>query len=141
MTDKDYFSQDILEDAISERQKARAEKRAPLITKKQQAESEEKKQAKEENRKKRKKFLFVVIAALLIIVTAFGNKVYRIYQLSKEKEAAEAKLASINYNIGKLEEELTRIKNPEYIEHQARNQLRMIYPGEILYIILENQNK
>lgn len=139
MVDKEYFTQDILEDAISENQKARAQRRAPLIEKKQRAQSKEKQQAKEENRNKRKKFLFIVLAALLVIAAVFGNKLYRIYKLSKEKAQAQEKLAEINYNIGKLEEELTRIKNPEYIEHQARNQLRMIYPGEILYIILENQ--
>lgn len=139
MVDKDYFPQDILEDAISENQKARAERRAPLIEKKQQSQSKEKKQVKEDNKKKRKKFLFITFAALLIIVAVFGNKVYTIYRLSQEKAAAEKKLAEINYDIGKLQEELTRIKNPEYIEHQARNQLRMIYPGEVLYIILDNQ--
>lgn len=139
--DKDYFPQDILEDAISEKQKARAEKRAPLKSKREKEKSEEKRQAREENRKKRRKFLIIALAALIAVVAVFGGKIYKIYELSKEKESAENKLAEIDYNIGKLEEELKRIKNPEYIEHQARNQLRMIYPGEILYIILDNQNK
>ena len=35
----------------------------------------------------------------------------------------------------KLEEELNHVMDPKYIEQQARTQLRMIYPGEILYVL------
>lgn len=139
MDQKDYFSQDILEDALSEKQKERRQKRAELKTKKEIA--AEKKLAAEENRKKRRKFLLMAVAALVIIAAIFGNSFYQIYQLSKEKEAAEKRLLEINYTIGRLEDELSRIKSPEYIEQQARNQLRMIYPGERLYIILNSHDK
>ena len=139
MEQKDYFSQDILEDALTEKQKERRQKRAELKSKKEIA--AEKKQASEENRKKRRKFLLMAVAALIIIAAVFGNRVYNILMLSKEKAEAEQRLLEINYTIGRLEDELSRIKSPEYIEQQARNQLRMIYPGERLYIILEGLKK
>jgi len=35
----------------------------------------------------------------------------------------------------KLIRELENVNNPEYIEQQARSQLRLVMPGEVLYIL------
>lgn len=136
---KDYFSQDILDDALSEKQKERREKRAEL-KKKKEIEAE-KQQAASENRKKRGKFFALVLAGLLIVMALFGRNFIQIYNLRREKAQAQEKLALINQNIEKLQDELSRVTSPEYIEQQARNRLRMIYPGEILYVILNSEAK
>ena len=39
-----------------------------------------------------------------------------------------------------LQEELKNVNDLDYIEEQARNQLKLIKPGEILYI-LENEGE
>ncbi len=38
----------------------------------------------------------------------------------------------------RLERIYSQVNSPEYIEQQARQQLRMIRPGEILYVLPEN---
>ena len=136
---KDYFSQDILDDALSEKQKERRLKRAEL-KKKKEIEAE-KQQAAAENRKKRARFFALVLAGLLIVLALFGKSFVQIYNLRQEKQLAQEKLDGINRNIEKLQEELSRVTSPEYIEQQARNRLRMIYPGEVLYVILNNDKK
>ena len=40
-----------------------------------------------------------------------------------------------------LEEELTRVDETDYIEQQAREQLHMIKPGEILYLLPAHDDK
>jgi cell division protein FtsB len=40
-----------------------------------------------------------------------------------------------------LEEELTQVDETDYIEQQAREQLHMIKPGEILYLLPDHDDK
>jgi len=135
---KDYFEQDILDDALSERQKERKQARAPKLKKKEL--EAEKAEASEQNKKKRRKFFFIVVIVLAIIVALFGKSFWQIYELKKEKAEAEAKLDGINDDIGRLEEELKRVSDPEYIMQEARNRLRMILPGEKLYVVRKSED-
>lgn len=134
---QDPFKQDILDDALTARQLERKKKREPVKERKAQKEARQK--IAEENRTKRNRFAAVVFAALFVLAIIFGKDIKQIIDLTKQKNAAQAQLDSINSRIAQLEDELSRIKSPEYIEQQARNQLRMIYPGEILYVILEDK--
>ena len=49
----------------------------------------------------------------------------------------EQKLEELEESINRLNEELQRVTSDEYIEQQAREQLKMIYPGETLYVVTE----
>jgi len=132
---KDIFSDDILNDAISanqlERKKAREEK-----YRKRDREAE-KRAIAAENFKKRSKFYVVALIVFILAGAIFGKSFIQIRELQKQKEEAQAKLDELNVKIEKLQDELTRVTSPEYIEQQARNQLRMIYPGETLYVIMD----
>ena len=86
--------------------------------------------------KKRRKIMFIAIAVLLVAGFVFGRAVYRISELKKEKAQAEAKLEALQEKLDQLEDELTRVTSDEYIEQQARTHLRMIYPGETVYIVV-----
>lgn len=134
---KDYFGDDILRDAISTQQQERNEKRQKLREKRLR--DAEKAKVAAENRRTRGKVLLVIAVVGAVLVLMFGRSVYQITQLQKEKDAQAAKLAELQYNIDRLNEELTRVTSDEYIEQQARKQLRMIYPGELLYIVNPKQ--
>jgi len=134
LTDK-YFKDDILDDAISTHQQERQEKRAKLREKK--VREEEKAKVSAANRKSRRKFIFIAVAVCIFLAGLFGRNTYQIIQLSKEKKAQEQKLLELEESINRLNEELTRVTSDEYIEQQAREQLRMIYPGETLYVVTE----
>ena len=132
--DQDYFKEDILENAITQKQLERKERRESLRVKKE--EQEKKAAAAAEKVKKRRKLLLVVIAAVLVAGFVFGRAVYKIVELKKEKAQAEARLEELQEKLSQLEDELTRVTSDEYIEQQARTHLRMIYPGETVYIVV-----
>ena len=132
--DQDYFKEDILENAITQKQLERKERRESLRVKKE--EQEKKAAAAAEKAKKRRKLLLVVIAAVLVAGFVFGRAVYKIVELKKEKAQAEARLEELQEKLSQLEDELTRVTSDEYIEQQARTHLRMIYPGETVYIVV-----
>ena len=131
---QDLFKEDILENAITQKQLERKERRESLRVKK---EEQERKQAEAAAKaKKRRKIMLVAIAVVLVAGFIFGRAVYRISELKKEKAQAEAKLEALQEKLDQLEDELTRVTSDEYIEQQARTHLRMIYPGETLYIVV-----
>ncbi len=133
----DPFKQDILDDALTAKQLERKKKREPV--KERKAQKEARRKIAEENRTKRNSFAAVIFAVLVVLAIIFGKDFKQIVNLTKQKKQAQAQLDAINSKIAQLEDELSRIKSPEYIEQQARSQLRMIYPGEILYVILEDK--
>ena len=134
MSDK-LFDDDILDERVSSHQLERSERRAKLREKK--LKSEEKAKVAEENKKSRRKVLLIAVLVLIVLAALFGRNTYQIVQLSKEKKAQEQKLEELEESINRLNEELNRVTSDEYIEQQAREQLKMIYPGETLYVVTE----
>ncbi len=130
----DYFKEDILENAISARQRERRKRREAQIRRK---EAQEKRSAEAAVKARRRRRLF--FAAVIVVVLAgilVGRTIVDIIRLQKEKAEAETKLEDLRIRIELLENELTRVTSDEYIEQQARTHLKMIYPGETLYIVV-----
>ena len=75
--------------------------------------------------------MVVVVAAGFLV----GRSIVDIIRLRREKAEAEARLEALKVRIELLESELQRVTSDEYIEQQARSQVRMIFPGETLYIV------
>lgn len=78
--------------------------------------------------------LFGILAALAAIALVARSAVL-VLDLEAEKKEAQAKLDAVTKNRDQLQEELESVYSAEYVEQEARSELRMIYPGEILYII------
>ncbi|MBK5245814.1 MAG: cell division protein FtsL [Peptostreptococcaceae bacterium] len=74
----------------------------------------------------------VIIALIVIVIYAYNVIAVEMYQSQVETENQQLLQQKI-----KLEEELKNVRDPKYVEQQARTQLRMIFPGEILYILPE----
>ena len=132
--ERDYFKEDILENAISQRQRERKERRELQRNKK--ALQDQKAVIAAQKAKRRRRILLAAIVALVIAAIFVGRSVYRLTELRREKAEAEARLAEIQEKIERMENELTRITSDEYIEQQARSHLKMIFPGETLYIVV-----
>jgi cell division protein FtsL len=130
----DYFKEDILENAISTRQRERSERREDLRARKEQ---QMKRAEQAAARAKQRRRLFLVLLAVLVVAGVLvGSSLVRIIALQKEKAEAQARLDELKQRIELLESELTRVTSDEYIEQQARTHLKMIYPGETLYIVV-----
>ena len=74
---------------------------------------------------------FIILGIILIAVGFQGIKIHSLIQ---EKEAMEQAHHDLIKEKAKYEEELSNVNSAEYIEQQAREQLKLIMPGEILYI-------
>ena len=85
------------------------------------------------------RLILTVIIVVLIFFVAISVK--NIVSLHVEKNELEEENARLEEEKDRLQNELENADDPEYIEEQARQQLRMVMPGEVLYIIEEEGEK
>lgn len=100
---------------------------------------------REERRRRRRRrrwlnptriLLITVVAALVIV---FGVSAKTIIDLWSEKGDLEKENKALKKEKAQLELELQKVNDLNYIEEQARKQLNMVKPGEVLYI--KDKNK
>ena len=84
-------------------------------------------------RKRRSKRLAVVavIVAFILIFTMCGREIIR---LKAENYSLKRQQAELKEERDRLTEELGKVKDKDYIKDQARKQLRLLDPGEIMFI-------
>jgi len=103
-----------------------------------QAKDERKKKRTSARRRRRRLIYLVVVTAALLLVFFTARNIVGLKmeerELLQEQRDLEARKAE-------LEEELTRVDETDYIEQQAREQLHMIKPGEILYLLPAHDDK
>ena len=89
-------------------------------------------------KKIRRKRLTVLLIILLFVFlfTMCGREIFRLkaenYALQKQQEELKAER-------DRLTEELKKVGDKEYIKDQARKQLRLLDPGEIMFIFEEDE--
>lgn len=126
------FTQDLLErPSESEAQKARREVRSKKLEKKTKV----KDPAKIKRRQQRRRVILVMILMVLVAGGLAVRGLYRMVALNMEKAETAKELAALEQQLGELQNELTQVNSDEYVEQQARIQLHMIRPGEVLYVV------
>ena len=96
----------------------------------------------ERNRKKKRyrinwiRMGIFILAVFLIVMVAMSVK--SVVTLHQEQVRLKAENAKLTKEKAKLQEEFKNVNDRNYIEEQARLQLRLIRPGEILYILDED---
>jgi cell division protein FtsB len=83
---------------------------------------------------RRRMVYFVILLAILGIVAA---SVVNIISLRLAKAETLKEQQALLEERARLERTYSQVNSPEYIEQQARQQLKMIKPGEILYVLPE----
>lgn len=81
---------------------------------------------------------YLVVAVFVISIAGFS--VFKIVDLKMESNELHAQQKALLEEKEKLTEQLKNVNNPEYIEQEARKQLKMIMPGETLYILQDDKN-
>ena len=86
-------------------------------------------------------FFISVCAVLIMIGTGikFLNQGLTMMRLERQKVELEEKIAEEKKSIEGLKKDLLDSKTPEFIEKQAREQLKMVKPNERVYIDLERK--
>ena len=89
-------------------------------------------------RRRRKKVLtlFAVIVAFVFLGTMCGKDIVR---LKAENRALKKQQIALEQQRDELQEELKNANNQEYIREQAKKQLRLLNPGEILFTFDEEE--
>lgn len=81
----------------------------------------------------------IFLALILFIVIIAGSSIKQIIVLHIENNKLLEEKQKLNKEKEKVKKEEKEINNPEYLEEQARKQLKLIKPGEHLYIIDEKK--
>ena len=127
-----------LDERVSEAQEERRQRRSRELEKKQA--SKRTTEEKIRNSKRRVRF-WLCLTALLAVAFLAARTSFHVRELQLRKEEAEARLEELNKTKAQLTEELREVKSDEYVEQQARSELRMIFPGEVLYVLQDENEK
>ena len=128
---------------IEEAHKLRKRKRSAAATKKRVRDANEDFLKAGQVPKKKRSKLFVLSKQVLIFVAATCTIVFVLFSavqlinLSMDARTAETILAEKEAEKALVEKQLTLVDDPEFIEQQVRDHLRMIRPGETLYVFSE----
>lgn len=108
------------EEALKKEQRKKKFKKKPVVSQ------------RKASKKARRRFLCLII--FVVILAVAGIYVYNLSLLKTAEKDAAAHKASLEKEKTRLQQELTQVNSPEYVEQQARKQLRMIKPGELLFV-------
>ena len=133
---------------VSEASEKRAEKYSSIAAKREKRSSsaiETDEKSKEQKRKKKLKIVnmkrFVASVIIVLLIASVGVSVVNIVKLTLQRNELQAK----NADLIKLKEDLTAeteyINSAEYMEQQARKELKMIKENELLFIISDDNDK
>ena len=125
---------------MDEARRERREKRAQAIAEARAREAERERLAKQKEestrkkaRKTKRKLIYFVIIGIFVLIV--GLSMLNIVSLYHERAQLEKQQALLTETRDKLKHELENVNNPDYIEQQARTLLRLVKPGEVLYIL------
>ena len=92
-------------------------------------------------RRRRNQRRAVAVLAVLFIVGVLGYSVGHILILKHDLHVAKKEQAAYQEEKEQLEKDLQEINDLQNLEEQARDQMRLIKPGETLYIFPENMTQ
>ncbi len=90
-------------------------------------------------KKARRRLVYFVI--FIVIIGIISVSAFNIISLKLAEARTVKEQQELIDEKARLERIFSRVNSPEYIEQQARDQLKMIRPGEILYVLPEKNHK
>lgn len=97
---------------------------------------EERKRSTKKKKKVRiNKVRIVVTVIVVVLIAVVGVSIKNIFDLRAEQKHLRQVNKELALEKVSLQEELKNVNEYDYIEEQARIQLKLIRPGEILYVL------
>ena len=96
----------------------------------------------EERKRRRKRIrvnwprLILAVVVIAVLLTGIGPTA-NVIKLSREQNRLKNEIRDLEERKADLEEEFKVLNDKNYIEEQARLQLKMIKPGEVLFVLGE----
>jgi cell division protein FtsB len=81
--------------------------------------------------------VFMLCLLLLFTGLVFDGSLWRLYQIWKNQEIIASRIQDENIKIVKIKQQLSQLKNPEYIEKQARERLEFLEKNDLLFVFSE----
>ncbi|MDO4544625.1 MAG: septum formation initiator family protein [Bacillota bacterium] len=125
-----------MEEARKQRQAKREAEKAKEEAKKKRSSSQNTRGKMAIRRSRNRRRLMVLLIALGIIAV-IALSVINVISLKREEISVLKQQEELKEEKKELEKELSNINDPENLEEEARNQLRLIKPGEVLYMFPE----
>ncbi len=116
------------------KKKSKKEKRAEKKAKIQEKQARQRQRRKRRTRYRFDKTRLLLSIVLVAILVYFGVSIKNIVSLKMEQQELRKQQAELKLEKDRLNKELKSVHDENYIEKQARTQLNMIKPGEILYL-------
>ncbi len=107
--------------------------------------SQTKERSVKENKKETADYIIIALVVFFILVIGYMAVQYveqgmTLKRLEMQKNQLQGQIDEKNKEIEGLRQEIENSKTPEYMEKQAREQLKMVKPNERVYIDLERKN-
>ena len=80
-----------------------------------------------------------VCTIAIFFVLAFGGKALESYRLRRHNDELRQEIAELEQETAELEARLTYVQSAEYVEQVAREQYKLVKPGEKLIIPIPRQ--
>ncbi len=130
---------------ITEARQKRAEKYSHLESKNSGRDVLKEESQTPEKRKKRTKIVntkrFIASVIIVMIIASVGMSAINIIKLTVQRNELQAQNADLIKFKEDLTSELEYINSAEYIEQQARKELKMIKENELLFIVDDQEDK
>lgn len=122
---------------IEEARRKRQEKRKKQQDREKQAEAATQKRRAARSRVKagRRKKSIVYAVIIIAIIAAIGMSALNIITLKADYKEAKAENDRLTEQKKELEQQIKDSGKNEYVEKEARDKLRMVIPGETVYIV------
>lgn len=83
------------------------------------------------------------LAALLLLIALMGKATWGVYEKERESrkqlQLVEAELRALAAREDLLQDDITRLKTPEGIETEIREQFQVAKPGERMVVLVEDR--
>lgn len=122
-----------MEEARKKRHEKRQAEREKEEKKAKRA-AKEKSRGKTAIRRKRNRRRLMIAAIIVAVMALIGFSVFNIVSLKMEQREVEQKQTELKEEKKQLEKQLKQVKDKDNLEEQARSQLRLIKPGESIYL-------
>lgn len=80
----------------------------------------------------------VICLLFLLMALVLDGSLWQLYQIDKSKELLLFNIQEENKKISKIKHQLEQLKNPAYIEKQARERLEFLEKGDLLFVFSED---
>lgn len=91
-----------------------------------------------DRKRKKRRMIFGMILVFAFLLTMCGREIVR---LKAENLALKKQHAELEEQRDRLTKELAIVGNKEYVKDQARRQLRLLDPGELMFVFDEGESE